>query len=325
MEIIEVRNLSKVYKTFRRKEGIIAAFLSLFNRKYVTKKAVSNVNFDIHKGEVVGFIGPNGAGKSTVIKMMTGILVPTSGTVKALGFVPFEEREKYVKHIGVVFGQKTQLWWDIPPIDAFYLLRDIYDVPEKQFKERLNYMIKILKLKKIVETPVRNLSLGERMRCELIAALLHNPEIVFLDEPTIGLDIVAKEHIRAFIKHINQKYKTTFIVTTHDMDDIEELCKRVIVIDYGKIIYDGLLETLRKRYLKNKIINIVLAKPYTKKFVMNGAKVSKIDEYNISIKVDLDKQNVSNIIGKLLHSHNVVDLCIDEIGIKEVIKKIYGG
>ena len=325
METIQVRNLSKVYKTYQRKEGIVAAFLSLFKRKYVIKKAVSNVNFDIHKGEVVGFIGPNGAGKSTVIKMMTGILVPTSGEIKALGFVPFEEREKYVKHIGVVFGQKTQLWWDIPPIDAFYLLKDIYQIPEKDFKQRLNYMITLLNLKDISKTPVRNLSLGERMRCELIAALLHNPEIVFLDEPTIGLDVVAKEKIRDFIKEINKKYRTTFIVTTHDMNDIEELCKRVIIIDKGKLVYDGLLEKLRKKYLKNKIVNVVLEVPYRKKFVMSGTKTKKVDDYTISIRVDLGKQKLSHVIQKLLDHYLIVDINIEEISVEEVIKKIYGG
>jgi ABC-2 type transport system ATP-binding protein len=325
MKIIRVRNLSKVYKTYKRKEGLLAAFLSLFNRKYVEKTAAKDVSFDIDEGEIVGFIGPNGAGKSTVIKMMTGILVPTSGEIKVLDFVPFEQREEYVKHIGVVFGQKSQLWWDIPPIDAFSLLKDIYQIPEKEFKQRLDYMINLLNLKDISETPVRNLSLGERMRCELVAALLHNPKVVFLDEPTIGLDVVAKEHIRKFIKDVNKKYHTTFIVTTHDMNDIEELCERIIIIDKGKLVYDGLLEKLRKKYLKSKILTVVLEAPYRKKFIMSGTKTTKSDEYTISIKVNLEKQKLSHVIQKLLDHYMIADISIEEISVEEVIKKIYGG
>ncbi|MBU0461274.1 MAG: ATP-binding cassette domain-containing protein, partial [Nanoarchaeota archaeon] len=237
--VIEVKNLKKVYKTHKRGEGLLNAFKSIIKRKFEYKHALKGVSFKIDEGEIVGLIGPNGAGKSTTIKALSGILFPTSGTVKVLNYVPWENRVKYVANIGVVFGQKHQLVWDLPPIDTFALNKDIYNIPEADFRRRENHMIELLNLKDVVTTPARDLSLGERMKCQLIAALLHNPKLVFLDEPSIGLDVIAKDLMRDFIVDINKREKTTFIITTHDMQDIERLCKRVIIINHGEIVYDG--------------------------------------------------------------------------------------
>ena len=216
---------------------------NLFVRDYKTVSAVDSVNFSIERGEMVGYIGPNGAGKSTSIKMLTGILVPSSGEIRVNGFVPFRQRRQYVKTIGVVFGQRTQLWWDIAVVESFKLLRRIYDVPQRDFDARMERFDEILGIRDYLHTPVRKLSLGERMRCDLAAALLHNPPLLFLDEPTIGLDVVAKDHIRQFLRAINREFQTTVLLTTHDLDDIEELCRRIMIIDHGKVLYDGPLST----------------------------------------------------------------------------------
>ena len=323
MAIINVNNLKKVYKTYERKEGLLAAFVSLFKRKYKEVVAAKNVSFEINEGEVVGFIGPNGAGKSTVIKMLTGLLHPTAGDLSVMNYTPFKDRHKYVQNIGVVFGQKSQLWWDLPPVDAFALLKEIYGVPEKEFNKRLKYMTKMLEIEKIGKTPVRNLSLGERMRCEVIAALMHNPKVVFLDEPTIGLDVVAKDRIRAFIKDVNKKYNTTFIITTHDMDDIEELCKRVIVIDRGTLIYDGLLENLKKKYIKYKVILVEFGSPVKKCLKLKGIETNCKDDYHMEIKLDISIAKISKIIAKVMKNYPVKDIIISEPKIEEIIKTMY--
>ena len=216
------------------------------------------MSFSIEKGEMVGYIGPNGAGKSTSVKMLTGILVPTSGQIRINGFVPHKQRRHYVKTIGVVFGQRTQLWWDIAVIESFKLLRRIYDVSQQDFERRMGLFDEILGIREYLHTPVRKLSLGERMRCDLAAALLHNPPLLFLDEPTIGLDVVAKDHIRQFLRAINREFRTTVLLTTHDLDDIEELCRRIMIIDHGKLLYDGQLSDLKSRLLRTKQIKFVL-------------------------------------------------------------------
>ncbi len=241
--IIEVEGLSKEFRTFRRREGVMGALQNLFVREYLTVHAVDHISFSINAGEMVGYIGANGAGKSTTIKILTGILVPSSGRVVSNGFVPYRERRHYTKHIGVVFGQRTQLWWDIAVIESFKLLKEIYEIPEPDYRRRLDVFCEMLNLKEYLHTPVRKLSLGERMRCDLAASLLHNPPLLFLDEPTIGLDVVAKERIREFLKEVNRTEGTTVLLTTHDLSDIEELSKRIIIIDKGRILFDGDLET----------------------------------------------------------------------------------
>ena len=257
MALIEARGLTKVFKLFRRREGVSGAFRDLFVREYRNLRAVDGIDFVVEEGEMVGYIGANGAGKSTTIKMLTGILVPTSGTVVVKGYVPHKDREVYTRNIGVVFGQRSQLWWDIAVIESFKLLRRIYDIPQEEYDQRLKKFDDILELSPLLHLPVRKLSLGQRMRCDLTAALLHNPAILFLDEPTIGLDVLAKSKIRDFLKEINKEYKTTVILTTHDLGDIEALCPRVAIIDRGKMLYDGSLENLYSQWGHDNLEDIV--------------------------------------------------------------------
>lgn len=257
MALIEARGLTKVFKIFRRREGVSGAFRDLFIREYRNLRAVDGIDFVVEEGEMVGYIGANGAGKSTTIKMLTGILVPTSGTVVVKGYVPYKDREVYTRNIGVVFGQRSQLWWDIAVIESFKLLRRIYDIPQKEYDQRLKKFDEILELSPLLHLPVRKLSLGQRMRCDLAAALLHNPAILFLDEPTIGLDVLAKSKIRDFLKEINDEYKTTVILTTHDLGDIEALCPRVAIIDRGKMLYDGSIEDIYSQWGHDNLEDIV--------------------------------------------------------------------
>lgn len=256
--MIEVQGIKKTYKIAKRDKGFMQSLKSLIHREYICKKAVDDISFTIRKGEIVGFIGPNGAGKSTTIKMLSGILYPDEGTIKIDGFVPYKQRKQYVKNIGVVFGQKTQLNWDLPLIESFELMRFIYKIPKKQYEETLQKFIKLLDMEEFVHQPVRQLSLGQRMRGDIVAALLHSPKIVFFDEPTIGLDVVAKEKIREFVKYMNQSEQTTIIFTTHDMQDIEKVCDRLIIIDAGKKIYDGSIDEIKEKYAHAKQIEITL-------------------------------------------------------------------
>ena len=256
MDIISVKNLCKSYKISKRNSGFKNALKSFFKREYKIIKAVDNISFTVEEGEIVGYIGPNGAGKSTTIKMLAGILKPDCGEVIINGMNPFDNRIKYVKEIGVVFGQKSQLWWDIPAIDSFDLLKEIYKIPEVEYIQTRDELIKVLNIEEIVKMPVRQLSLGQRMKCELVASLLHNPKILFLDEPTIGLDAVSKVGVRNFIKKINKEKKVTVILTTHDMADIETLADRVIVIGNGNKLYDGNINDIKKKYSDKKIVEI---------------------------------------------------------------------
>ena len=258
--IIKISNLNKDFKALKRRN----AFVNLFSRKYTIVKALNKINLEIKEGEFIGIVGPNGAEKSTLIKVMTGILTPSSGEVNVLDLIPYKNRQEYSKNIGVVFGQRTQLWWDLPTRNSFDLLKAVYNIPDEIFKENMTTFENILGIDKYLNTPVRKLSLGERMRCDLAASLLHNPKIVFLDEPTIGLDVEAKHKIREFLKDLNRK-GTTIILTTHDMGDIEELCKRIVIIDKGKKIYDGLINEIRKRFGKERVLVIDFHKEVNKK------------------------------------------------------------
>lgn len=254
--IIHVKNISKKFKISKREAGMKNAIKSFFKREYRIINSLEDINFDIKKGEIVGYIGPNGAGKSTTIKIMCGILVPTSGECIIDGYIPWKDRKKYVKNIGVVFGQRSQLWWDVPPIDSFELLKDIYNIPQSEYEEKLKELTESLDLEEIKNIPTRQLSLGQRMRCEIAAALLHNPKILFLDEPTIGLDAVSKLSLRKCIKKINATTNLTIILTTHDMQDIEALTNRIILIGKGKILYDGTLEEIKNKYKDQLQINV---------------------------------------------------------------------
>ncbi len=320
--IIEVNQLSKTYKTHKREKGLANAFKSLFKREYTYKKALDKISFTISKGEIVGLVGPNGAGKSTTIKALSGVLFPSSGQVNVLGFIPWKDRKKYVKEIGVVFGQKEQLWWDLPAVDSFYLVKELYKIPESTFNKNLSYMTDLLDLKEVIKTPVKDLSLGERMKCKAVMALLHNPKLVFLDEPSIGLDVIAKDRLREFIKKVNQEKDTTFIITTHDMQDIEKLCKRIIIINHGIIVYDGLLEKIREKFLKIKRINVRFESKTTVQKI-SGAKIEKKGDYESDIEVDTAKCPINKVISELISNYEVADININDPPIEEIIKLIY--
>ncbi len=327
--LIFVNNLCKSFRSFQRREGVWGSIQNLFVRDYKTVAAVDNVSFSIDRGEMVGYIGPNGAGKSTSVKMLTGILVPTSGEIRINGFVPFRQRRHYVKTIGVVFGQRTQLWWDIAVIESFKLLRRIYDVPQRDFDARMELFDQILNIRDYLHTPVRKLSLGERMRCDLAAALLHNPPLLFLDEPTIGLDVVAKDHIRQFLRAINREFRTTVLLTTHDLDDIEELCRRIMIIDHGKLLYDGQLSDLKSRLLRTKQIKFVLKdrsqSAAAADFSREGLEVVQVDELTYRIRFDRSKVATADLIRRILAAVEVRDLLIEDEPIEEIIKRIYAG
>lgn len=327
--LIHVANLSKHFRTFRRREGIWGSIQNLFVRDYVTVAAVDRVSFSIERGEMVGYIGPNGAGKSTTIKMLTGILVPTSGEIRINGFVPHRQRRHYVKTIGVVFGQRTQLWWDIAVIESFKLLRRIYDVSQRDFDARMERFNEILGIRDYLHTPVRKLSLGERMRCDLAAALLHNPPLLFLDEPTIGLDVVAKDHIRQFLRAINREFHTTVLLTTHDLDDIEELCRRIMIIDHGRVLFDGALAGLKERLLRTKQVKFILKDraqvPLIDAFPRHGLQLERVDELTYRIRFDRVKVATADLIRQILAAVEVRDLLIEDEPIEEIVKRIYAG
>ncbi|MDE6202782.1 MAG: ATP-binding cassette domain-containing protein, partial [Lachnospiraceae bacterium] len=260
--MIEVKNISKDFVSPKKYPGLKGAVKGLFSNEKVVKTAVDDISFSIRKGEIVGYIGSNGAGKSTTIKMMTGILTPTKGTCRVAGINPNQNRKENAKNIGVVFGQRTQLWWDLPLGESFTILKEIYDVPAEDFSARMDFLNDVLELQDFIDRPVRTLSLGQRMRADLGAALLHNPKVLYLDEPTIGLDLVVKDNIRRAIKQINEKYQTTVILTTHDIGDIEELCSRIIIIDEGKLIYDGSLANLKDTYGNKRKISMEIRQPW---------------------------------------------------------------
>src|SRR5512136_858932 len=262
MSIIAVSQLCKDFQVFRHHRGLTGAFRNLFTREFRTVNAVNDVSFSIERGELVGYLGPNGAGKSTTIKMLTGILVPTSGEILVNGRVPWKERTAHAREIGVVFGQRTNLWWDLPVIESFDLLHHIYRVPEQRYYQNLLKFQDLLGLGEFMHTPVRSLSLGQRMRADLAAALLHDPKLVFLDEPTIGLDVVAKERIRQFIHSVNRERGVTVILTTHDLGDVEKLCQRVLMIDRGRLLFDGALAELRERFGGERELVVDLADDY---------------------------------------------------------------
>jgi len=325
--IIEVHNLSKAFRTFRRREGIVGALQNLFVRDYLTVHAVDGISFSIEPGEMVGYIGANGAGKSTTIKMLTGILVPTSGRVLAHGYVPYRDRRRYTKHIGVVFGQRTQLWWDIAVVESFKLLKEIYEIPEADYRRRLEMFSEILSLGDYLHTPVRKLSLGERMRCDLAASLLHNPPLLFLDEPTIGLDVVAKDHIREFLKEINRTQGTTVLLTTHDLSDIEELSKRLLIIDKGRILFDGELREMKQRLAKfNQVKFFLKDRAQVARLPLiatDGISCERVDELTYLMRFDRDRHSSAEVIRNLVNTLEVRDILVEEEPIENIVKRIY--
>ena len=331
--MIEVKHVSKEFVSPKKYPGLRGAIKGLFSSEKVIKKAVDDISFTIKDGEIVGYIGSNGAGKSTTIKMMTGIMMPTSGECLVNGINPSKQRKENAKEIGVVFGQRTQLWWDLPLSESFTILKEIYNVSDEDYETRMAFLNKVLELPEFFDRPVRTLSLGQRMRADLGAALLHNPKVLYLDEPTIGLDIVVKDNIRAAIKEINEKYQTTVILTTHDIGDIEELCSRIIIIDEGKKIYDGSLAELKDSYgttrtvsmevkRKKDITNLDLARKLG--VSENECESSYDDERKVlTVRFDKHKVQVPQVLNAVMEVTEVSDIQIQETQLSEIVKAIY--
>lgn len=321
MSIIEVKKLSKDFKVKTKEKGFKGSIKSMFKPKYKIVHAVKNINLNIEKGEIIAFIGPNGAGKSTTIKMLTGILYPDSGSIKVMGIDPVKERKKLAYEIGTVFGQKEQLWTHLTPYDNFKFFAAIYDIPNSVAEKKINELIMLFELNDFINTPVRNLSLGQRIRCEIVASLIHEPKVLFLDEPTIGLDPVVKENIRSLIKRMNKEYKTTIFLTSHDVSDIEKLCKRVIIINNGQVVLDDSMENLKYHYLNKKIVEVKMKE----KVSINdeeGINVLKDKGYILKVEVDITKRSVTDVI-KLLNPDNIIDINISNVPLEEIISSIY--
>ena len=324
MSFIEVKKVSKDFKVNKRSAGIPGMIANMFVPKFEIKKAVNDLSFTIEKGEMVGFIGPNGAGKSSTIKMLSGILCPDKGSITVGGFVPYKQRKSYVGNIGVVFGQKSQLQWDLPVIDSFELLRAIYRIPEEKYKRNLERFTEMLDMKSFINQPVRQLSLGQRMRSDIVASLLHSPEIVFFDEPTIGVDIIGKETIRSFIKELNEQDKVTMIFTTHDMQDIEQTCKRIIIIDKGSLMYDGSLQEIRSKYGTTRRL-IAEFNEETKIEPIKNVIIEDLKDRKASFTFDNNIVDVNKLMHEVLEKYSVHDVTVAEPEIESIIQKMYKG
>jgi ABC-2 type transport system ATP-binding protein len=320
--IIETRDLRKVFRSVKRVTGALGALRTLFSRTYEDRVAVAGVTMSLEAGELVGYIGPNGAGKSTTIKMLTGILVPTSGEVRVEGIVPWERRKENARNIGVVFGQRSQLYWDLPLIESFELLRAIYGIPPATYRRNLDEFIELLEMSEFLTTPVRQLSLGQRMRGDFAAAMLHGPQIVYLDEPTIGLDVVAKEAIRQFIARINAERGTTIILTTHDLADVERLCRRIVLIDKGKLIFDGDIERIKGEYGRFRTLVVHLCEPVAAP-ALDGAELAGMDGAVVRFRFDRNRQRADALVRQASERYRVEDVSIEEPDLESIIRRIY--
>lgn len=321
MNIIKVDNLCKAFKVKTKEPGLKGSFKSIFSPNFREIQAVRNISFEVEKGEILAFIGPNGAGKSTTIKMMTGILCPSSGEIKVLGMDPSRERKKLSYRIGTVFGQKSQLWFHLPPLDSFNLLRNIYEMDRDKLKKRIEFLKEIFQIGDLMDVPVRKLSLGQRIRCEIAASILHQPDIIFLDEPTIGLDVVVKQNIRELILRLNREEKTTIFLTSHDSGDIEQLCKRAIIINHGEIVLNESIKNLKYDYLNKKVINI----KYKEKVNLCNLNLNIIKNKGDAVKVQVDtsKEDIEQVLTNLVSCGKVSDIIISDPPLEEVISYIY--
>lgn len=323
--IIEVTDLTKVFRINLKDPGVSGALKALVRPRTMNKVAVNQISFRVAPGEMVGYIGVNGAGKSTTIKMLTGILAPTSGRVQVLGRDPHRQRVANAREIGVVFGQRTQLWWDLALIESLNLIAQIYNVPPEVYQQRLAEFSQVLELKELLKVPIRTMSLGQKMRSELAATLIHDPQVVYLDEPTIGLDLIVKERIREFIKQQNRTRGTTVILTTHDLGDIEELCQRVIIIDDGKLIYDGPLSTIRNRFGKYRTITFETLQPAGSIALPAGAEVQAAEERKLVLRFDRTETTASQVASAVMSSVDVADFSLSEPDLASIIRQIYHG
>lgn len=324
MSFIEVKSISKAFKVNKRQSGVTGMLANLVSPKYEMKQAVKDVSFTIEKGEMVGFIGPNGAGKSTTIKMLSGILYPDSGEIFVNGLIPYKQRKEYVGSIGVVFGQKSQLQWDLPVIDSFELLKAVYKVPDETYKKNVDRFVQMLDMGGFVNQPVRQLSLGQRMRADIVAALLHSPKIVFFDEPTIGVDVVGKETIREFIRELNAEDEITMLFTTHDMQDIEKVCERLIMIDKGEKVYDGALQGIREKYGTTRQLDVEFS-VLEEITPIENVEVVELDGKKKRFIFDNKSVAINDLMSYLLQTYQVKDISITEPEIESIVRKIYSG
>lgn len=319
--IISVRDLTKYYQVHKKEEGLKGSLKALYRREVTTVKAVEKISFDIQPGELVGFLGPNGAGKTTTLKMLAGLLHPTSGSVNVLGYTPHERKESYLKQISFVMGQKNQLWWDLPAIESFNLNRDIYDVPVHRYREVLNELVELLDLKDLLYQQVRRLSLGQRMKCELVAALVYTPKVLFLDEPTLGLDVVMQKKIREFIKEYNRRYNATVMLTSHYMDDVQEVCDRVIMINHGQKVFDGGLNQLVHTYADYKTLHLIFNETVPRKAL---ERYGEVKEFSLpKATLNIPRVKTSKIAAELLSKFDIQDLDINEPGLEDIIRELF--
>ena len=325
--IIEIKNIIKEFKILDRREGLKGSIMDLFSRNYKTVRAVDNISMSIEQGEIVGYLGPNGAGKSTTIKMMTGVLEPTSGEIIVDGSVPYKSRAKNAQNIGVVFGQRSQLWWALPLVESFKILKDIYGISDENYNNMLSLYKSLVDIEPILHKPVRQMSLGQRTLSDILAAFLHDPKIVFLDEPTIGLDVSMKAKIRKLIHALNREKNTTVILTTHDMGDVDALCQRIVIIDKGKMLYDNDIEHLKGFFGSYRTLKIRTDGDMAEKAEQIGSEFGDIrvtaDEEWISLLVDEEKNGVMDVLKLIQKKHDIRDMKLEEISTEEVIKKIY--
>ncbi len=320
--IIKVENLTKIFKLKQKQQGLIGSLSSVFRPHYKLVKAVDQINFEVKAGEILAFIGPNGAGKSTTIKMLTGLIYPTSGRLEVLGFNPSKQRSKLAFHVGTVFGQKPQLWYHLPPQETFTLLEKIYELDHGKFKQRLKMLVETFELEELLKTPVRKLSLGQRMRCEIAASFLHSPEIIFLDEPTIGLDVIARQRIREVLLRLNREENVTIFLTSHDAGDIEALAQRTIVINHGQVVFDDSTEKLKKTFIRKKIVEIVTEQEIGE-FEFHGGTVLSKGQFDLKIELDTSKNGIQKLLDYTIKQYAPKDINIYDPPMEEIIAGIY--
>ena len=323
MPVISVHALTKTFQLKVKAPGLKGSFAALARPTYRSIEAVRGISFDIDEGELVAFIGPNGAGKSTTLKMLTGLLYPTAGSASVLGLVPWEQRGRLAYQIGSVFGQKSQLWYHLPPSDTFDLFAKIYELGERAYVERRDDLIEKFAIRDFLSTPVRRLSLGERMRCEIVASLLHRPRVIFLDEPTIGLDVVSKQQIRATLRQLNADEHVTVILTSHDATDVESICKRAIIINHGQLIYDDRVSRLKRQYLTRKTVDVRFADELTTPFALEGVQVLKQSQFGVKLEFDSREKSVDDVVQRIFSAHEVEDINITGPSMEEIIREIY--
>jgi ABC-2 type transport system ATP-binding protein len=323
MPAIEVTNLCKTFSTKRKAVGMSGSMRALVRPEYSSVEAVRGITFRMEPGELLGFIGPNGAGKSTTIKMLTGILHPTSGEAQVLGYVPWKDRQKLAYHIGTVFGQRPQLWYHLPAIDTFTLFGKIFEMDDHDTQKRIDQLAETFEIRDLLETPVRKLSLGQRMRCEVAASLLHHPKLLLLDEPSIGLDVVAKQHIRDAIREMARLENVGVLLTSHDAGDLEALCRRVMIINHGQIVFEDKVSNLKRKYLTSKLVEVRYAEEVPANFSLDGVEILKVGHYGVKLRFDTRKTQVEKVLSHLTGAGSVVDIAISDPPLEEVIARIY--